>query len=384
MESRQNEAASTEPESALSYQENRKRVGLFFETRDLRNLIKEFFAVQKTFHTKMHNMVMAFRDESGRLSDEQQKMLEKLLYPYGILIANPFEETPTGDIEKDVMHILSVINARNEHFAKILPAMLLATVNMQDFNAFLEAIKTNEVVKAALLQGIKSTSWLDLQGHVDMPRQNLMRYDLLLNAIRKELEKAGCLATEPVLVNIMDAISFIMPELKYINKHRKTLQYLGEIDALLDALAKIETLQGCVTEDDKRGQFVFPEKVRHVRVYIDESMLEIAKGKADIIEIFKALKTALELLQEGLAETLAKERESYYVQGYRYLVGISATVFGENTVFAKPELDPREKLPLQLKDMEMKIRTLEAARNAYQYLEARNPDVDVFGSSPKL
>lgn len=382
MDSRQNEA-----EVGSTYQENRKRVGLFFETKDLRNVLKEFFTVQNTFHTKMHNMVMAFRDESDRLTDEQQKMLEKLLYPYGILIANPFEETPTGDIEKDVMHILSVINARNTHFAKILPAMLLATVNMQDFNAFLEVIKTNAVLKTALLAGIKSKSWLDLQGHVDMPRQNLMRYDLLLNAIRKELEKAECPSTEPVLMNIMDAISFIMPELKYINKHRKTLQYLGEFDALLDSLAKLETLQGCVTEEDKRSHFLFPEKVRHIRTYIDESMLDIAKGKGDIIEILKALHKTLELLQEGLAETLAKERESYYVQGYRALVGISATMFGENYLFAKQELDPREKLPLQLKDLDMKIRTLEAARNAYQYLEQRDPnfDADVFGSSsPKL
>lgn len=382
MDSRQIEA-----ETGTSYQENRKRVGLFFETKDLRNLLKEFFSVQKTFHTKMHNMVMAFRDESGRLSDEQQKMLEKLLYPYGILIANPFEETPTGDIEKDVMHILSVINERNAHFAKILPAMLLATVNMQDFNAFLEAIKTDAALKTALLDGIKSKSWLDLQGHVDMPRQNLMRYDLLLNAIRKELEKAGCHPTEPVLANIMDAISFIMPELKYINKHRKTLQYLGEIDALLDALAKIETLQGCVTEEDKRSHFIFPEKVRHIRTYIDESMLEIAKGKADIIEILKALLKTLELLQEGLPATLAKDRESYYVQGYRALIGISATLFGENYLFASPELDPREKLPLQIRDLELKIRALEAARNAYEYLEQRDPDfgADVFGSSsPKL
>ena len=365
--------ASAKTESGIAFNKNRARIGYFFETQHLRNLLKEFFAVQHSFHSKMHHMMMAFHDQSGNLSEEQQQLLEKLLYPYGILIANPFEENPTGDIEKDVTHILGIINARNEHFSKILAAMFLATANMPNFNLFLQQLMLNTAVKSDLLEGIHSKSWQDMEGHVALPCQNLMRYRLLLDQIRKELVSAGCESVEPVLMNIMNAITYIMPELKYINEHRDTLQYLNDIDALLVSLIKIEALQGCVTENDNAHGFPFPEKVDCVRKFIDRSILEIANGKGDVIEMLKALQVALETLQEGTGDSLASERSTYYSQGYHLLIGISATMFGENTVFAKPDLDPREKLPIEIAKLQLKIRELESARDAYQYLQERDP-----------
>jgi hypothetical protein len=355
-----------------SFTENRANIKNFFETQkltqQLRNQVKEFFEVQHTFHLKMNNLVQACSEIYGQLTDEQQQLLEKLLAPYLILIANPFEEKPSGNLEMDLMHIFGVINARNSHFAKILPAMFLSMINLEAFSLLLVEMRKNKEIAAIILRGINSEQWMHVQGHVDLPYQNLMRYDLLLKTIRETLEKSGCEEVEPVLLKIMDAIRFIMPELKYINEHRSTLMLLNEIDMLVVELAKINVLRDPQPPADA---LTFDKKVEAVRLYIASARTNIAKAKEAVIDVLQGLQHLLEMLQEDTEITLTAEQQSYYSQGYYLLVGLSATLFGENSIFAKPAKDPREKLRDVIAELKKKIIEEIMKGEAVQYIRQR-------------
>ncbi|HTM64158.1 MAG TPA: hypothetical protein VL360_06610, partial [Gammaproteobacteria bacterium] len=60
--------------------------------KKMRNVIREFFAVQRTFHEKIDKFVRAFDIILPSLNQEQQEKLEILLKPYCMLIANPFND----------------------------------------------------------------------------------------------------------------------------------------------------------------------------------------------------------------------------------------------------------------------------------------------------
>jgi hypothetical protein len=117
----------------VDFEVKRENIKNFFETEKLRKQINEFFAVQHSFHSKMHNLMQACRNVSGHLPEDQQALLQLLLNPYGVLIANPFEEKATGDLELDITHIFGVINERNHHFNRTLPALMLSAANLYDF-----------------------------------------------------------------------------------------------------------------------------------------------------------------------------------------------------------------------------------------------------------
>jgi hypothetical protein len=331
----------------VNFEIKRENIKNFFETEKLRRQVQEFFEVQRSFHAKMNNLMQACRDVYGHLSEEQQVMLERMLSPYGVLIANPFEEQATGDLELDITHIFGVINERNHHFNRTLPALMMSAANLYDFNKLLMNIKMDKSLAKIMMDGIKSKNWSDVESHVSLPFQNLMRYDLLLTTIKKTLVDAGYTATEPVLSKIMDVISYIIPELKYINEHRETLVQFNEVDALVVALGNMEVLRGFVTKEDEARKLCFADKVTTVRLYISEARTNIAKGNVDVLQELQGLQLLLDGLYEGIDELLQKEKNSYYAlvyNGVTTAVNFSASFFRSTDLIPMPVRDPREQL----------------------------------------
>lgn len=346
-----------------------KNIKNFFETENLRKQIKEFFEVQRSFHVKMNNLMQACRDVSGQLSEEQQQSLQTLLAPYGVLVANPFEEVATGDLEVDITHIFGVINERNRHFNKTLPALMLSAANLYDFNKLLAAMRENEKISTIMKETIQTKSWMDVESHVAMPFQNLMRYDLLLTTMRKTLVKAGYAPDEPLLENIMNVIAFIVPELKYINEYRETLVQLNEIDALVVVLAKMEALQRSLTAEDEAVGLEFTDKVNTVRTYISMARTNISKGDVDVLVLLKDLLQLLTFLSKGVLQTLRNEKNSYYVWAYQNIssvVNYSGTFFGNDKLLHVPEKDPREKLMDLIKSLKIQCDQVELIRKMQQ------------------
>jgi hypothetical protein len=346
----------------VDFEVKRENIKNFFETEKLRKQINEFFAVQHSFHSKMHNLMQACRNVSGHLPEDQQALLQSLLNPYGVLIANPFEEKATGDLELDITHIFGVINERNHHFNRTLPALMLSAANLYDFNKLLVKIKSDKDLAAIMLAGIQSKNWSDVESHVSLPFQNLMRYDLLLSTIKKTLEEAGYENTEPALAKIMDIIAYIIPELKFINEHRETLVQLNEIDLLVVTLTKMDALSGYITKEDEQRKLRFTDKASAVRCYISEARTNIARGDVDVLQVMEGLKLILELLNEGMDTLLHRERYSYsaYVYGgMKSLVSYPASFFKDEL---KAVRDPREQLHDVIKKLQCQCEQAEVIR----------------------
>ena len=321
----------------------------FFERKKMQMMINEFFTVQRNFHAKMDNLMQVCRHVSGQLTEEQQSLLEKMLGPFGVLIANPFAEKPSGDLMQDLAHIMGVVNARNEHFSKTLPALMLSASSLYDFNELLATIRKDKKLADMFLEGLQSKSWLDVESHVAQPHQNLVRYELLLRAIEKVLKKETPDDMEPLLGHVADAIAFIMPELSFFNEHRVFLTQLNEVDALLLQLEGVEAY-----------------KVEAVRRFIAGARHSIARGTADILDVMQGLCVLLREVHHDAAVLYKQARSTYKAQAYYGVLGLTETFFGEDVVFAKQQRHPSEKLLTIIQDLERNHEQAEFIRGKEQ------------------
>jgi len=362
---------------AQKRQEEQKR-----QEQKIKDVIIEFFSLQASCHTKINKFVCAFDVISPGLPNEQQELLEVLLKPYGAMIANPFNAHPTGNMLEDITHIVSVINARNAHFIRILPAISRAAMKMQEFTELLASVKAEPKLKAAMLEGIQSSSWMDVESRIMLPNQRLMQYRLLLTRIEEEVNKSDCTDKPAMLAGLNQALAFILPELKHIDKHREVLGMLNDVEKTLDELSKMDALSEHILPSDQHTGLKCATKIHTAKLCIDTITPKIIKKDGAQQDHLNMLIHLLEGIIENTSATLwaeqkareeAQERErsqAYYVQGYNILsTAISSTLFGRSE--EKTELDPRERLPHLRNALQLIVNKLESARDAYDYLMSR-------------
>ncbi len=349
----------------------------------IQNVINEFLTLQTSCHNKIDSFVRAFDEISPNLPIQQQDLLQVLLKPYGTLIANPFNEKPSGNILEDITHIVTVINARNAHFIRILPAISRAAMKMQEFTDLLASVKADPKLKEAMLKGIQSSSWMDVETRIMLPNQRLMQYRLLLTRIEEEVNKSDCTDKPAMLAGLNQALAYILPELKHIDKHREVLGILNDVEKVLDKLAAMEVLADHILPGDQHTGLTCATKIHTAKLCIDSITPKIIKKEGAQQDHLSMLIDLLQGINENAAATLwaeqkareeAQERErsqAYYLQGYNLLsTAISATLFGRSE--EKTELDPREQLPHLMNALQIIVHKLEAARNAYDYLVSRS------------
>ncbi len=338
----------------------------------MRNIIREFFAVQRSFHDGIDKFVRAFDSVFPSLSPQQQESLQILLQPYCMLIANPFNDYPSGDIEEDLKHIVSVINKRNAHFVKILPAISMAVLKVDEFSKFLSEIKTDPKLKVAVLQGIQSASWMDVESRVMLPNQRCMQYRLLLTTIEatimksmeEELAKFGKTNKETYLSLLSPAIIYILPKLQYLNNNDQSkIGLLDDIDLLFNDMLKMSNMK-------QHPDFI--DKVKKVKRMLDTIIQKINFNYGSQLDHLRELWDALvdiKVISETTLQEEEKQRneqaefegkQSYIKQGF-YLAAKAYTVTFYGGVYYPPGQDPREKFLVLMAKLQVEIRDLEFA-----------------------
>lgn len=334
-----------------SFSEARDNIEKFFVSSTVRGLVNEFYETQNNFHRRMDLLVRASFDTCTRLPLEQQEIFEKVLKPYGVLVANPFNEKPSGNISADIVHIFGVINARNEHFQKSLPALMLASANLYQFNEILKTIHGDKQLSKNMMDGMQTSHWAEVESAAALPMQNLMRYTLLLSAIENELKKSGLEKTHTVLQNVMQIIAYISPELKYIDSNSDNMIQLNRIDNVIRRIIDMPNAETFVTEQDKKVELSFIQKAAAVRIYIGSIQMRIARGEADVLASLEGLLEMLKLLEVGTKAAMHAERNTYVSWLYRGALSWSDSIVGENVIFHKPPADPREELSKLIVDL---------------------------------
>lgn len=338
---------------SATYKETREKIKELLEGDRLRRSLKEFFQKQAAFHANMKQLLQMYRGVMTTLQTrEERQVLEEILAPYQVLLSNPLREEASGDIEMDIAHIESVMNARNEQFKTTLEALALTASRHAKFHQIIDKLKLDPVLKEVMLATIKSNNWMDVQGMIDMPFQNLMRYELLLRSIGQVLEDSGLESAAPALTKIMDVLAYIMPELAYINEHHDVLVKLGRIDDLVVRVGKIKSLPVFVTEEDEKFQLTTANKIQVVRYYIINTRNDIVRGNANILLIYTGLSQILKALADGLDVGLQKDEYSYSSLAYYGLANVVDSVYGRNSLFPMPEKDPRAELVEVIAEMD--------------------------------
>lgn len=359
----------------------------------MRNIIREFFAVQRTFHDAIDKFVRAFDGVFESLSLQQQESLQILLQPYCMLVANPFNDYPSGDIEEDLKHIVSVINKRNAHFVKILPAISLAVMKVDEFSKFLSEIKTDPKLKVAMLQGIQSASWMDVESRVMLPNQRVMQYRLLLTtiettimkAMEEDMAKFGKTNKETYLSLLSPAIVYILPKLQYVNNNdHSKVSLLDDIDLLFNDMLKMENM---------KQHADFMDKVKKTKRLLDTIIQKINFNYGSQLDHLRELWEALQDIKVISETTLQEEekrraeqydyegKQSYLKQGF-YLAARAYSVTFYGGVYYPPGQDPREKFLDLMGKLQVEIRNLEYALLAFSAFDLLSEKVG--GRSPLM
>jgi len=204
---------------------------------------------------------------------------------------------------------------------------------------------------------------------VDQPFQNLMRYELLLKAIQKELINAGYVPTEDASDLIMQSIENIVPEVKNINKYKEVVHELNKIDAVLLDLIALEVSADFLSEIEESDK---NEKIKHleaVHFVVMNEKNKIAQGDGDDVhDFFKAL---LGLLREMDSKYVVKSGMvsrymSYTASGAYYMLAtVPSSLFSSSSVTTQ-QVSPVERLRNCILELEVTIQQTEVIRELFK------------------
>lgn len=358
------------------FTENREKIKLFFDNNRLKNAIGEFYRVQLNFHFNMANMVNAFTKAKNKLSVEQEYLLTELLAPYRILINNPFDE-PTGDDEKDFLHIMTVINKQNEQFKNALLAILNSVCNLESFNGFLKQCQQDEQLVNYIKEQLNCKSWLNVQGSVDHPFQNLIKYELLVKAILKSLVEGGCTPTENILKNLNESLDYLVPEITHINDNKEIIVLLNKIHRVLESLLADVLLKKKVSSQEKTDPISLKERLEFVLVCVQTGKNKVIQNSQDICSLYQGL---LELLKDIESRALTLETQSKYtlstvtkyaVSTSYYMLSLPWLLFGAQDSQNFKRLNPLSDLQKIINELEQTLEQTEALKDVHEKLLRR-------------
>lgn len=378
MRSNLNTTIEDETNQNNTFSENREKIKFFFENSHLKNSIREFYQVQNEFHQNMANLVNGFNEVKSLLPIEYRYLLVELLTPYRILSKNLFHE-PTGDVEKDIAHIMRVINMQNDQFKKAISALLNSVSNLGTFNNLLKECQQDEELVNQIKEQLNCRSWLNVQSHVDHPFQNLLRYEFLLKTIQKHLIEGGCSPSENVLEDLESSLNYLVPEVKNINDCREIIVLLNSIDRVLGNLLANAKLKEEDLNNEKTNSISLKDQIESVMICVKTGKTNIIQGKQDILSLYEGLLELLKDVLNNYSETI--EAKSKYSltdtatavasKGF-YILSLPMSLFGAKDNQRFKPLDPLSELRAIIKELKDTLEQTEALK-AIQEKLLKNP-----------
>jgi hypothetical protein len=357
-------SVKSDPEAVMRFLQSRDKIQYLAAHPLLRQKVEEFYRVQKEFHLSMSNLVTTLSELSKEIENPEEYPLENLLKPYRALVENPFHETPSGDLETDIDHIIQVINGQNSEFKRALIALNKCIVDKQQMNKLMSYLKDKSEVTQKIQEKLGCNSWMMVQGQTDKPFQLLTRYELLLNAIHKTLIDSHCESIESTLRGLMTSVEFLVPEVKKINENLNVIMMLNNIEHTLSAMLKADKVQKTLTESD----ISLAGKIEFVIDCVRTGKQNILADQQDIHLLYKALYELLIDIDEHFS-TLAKggimsylSREAVY-NGYSALYG---TIFRWRSTDTDNPFDPAVELKSIMNDLKLFIERIEALKSIYE------------------
>lgn len=368
--------SSTTERQSNNFVENREKIRRFYEHNPLQHAIREFYQVQHDFHKNMANMVKAFVNVKRETMLDNRYLLTELLAPYQILAKNLFHH-PTGNVEKDILHILEVINIQNEEFRMALLALLNSIANLGAFNNLLKECQQDKQLIEIIKQEFNCRSILTIQSYIDSPFQNLIRYETLLTMIQKHLIEAGFEPEENMIENLNNSIQYLVPEVQNINDSREVILLLNKLERMLGNLLA-EVILKHLENQDKNEKLTLKEQIEAIMVSLKTGKTNIIQGDQDILSLFEALHDLLKNLEKNLTpEVGAASRfnlaaaKDYALSAGSYLLSIPASFFGEQDNKKSLYLDPISELKACIKELNEVIEQTEALKNVQEKLLRR-------------
>lgn len=239
----------TESRAKENFAVNRRRISYQLEINVLDKTIREFFETQSSFHQNMHKLVNAVIAIQNKLPDAKRRQISNLLTPYKVLRKNIFGELPQHhNKNENIKRITDIINPDNEEFQNLLRAVASTISKLNHFSAMMKDIETSPELVSRMKREANCTSFLTLQGFLDQPFQNVIRYELLLKQLHKSLLKLQQ-ESNPVMIQLGTYIKQLENEITKL-KHKKEILKLTEVATnkiiTLQTATKNETTLACI------------------------------------------------------------------------------------------------------------------------------------------
>lgn len=264
--------------------------------------VREIFDVNCRFHQGMTDLVNQINSVLPDVRETERASLMEFLKPYKRLTANPFNNKPTGDLEADLRHILSVAKLNNEHFRAALQALNESAANMTDLKSQLYRLDKDLKFRERVREVAGSPLCLDSK--VSATIQHLVRYELLLVSLKKELVAAGYQPTNDVLKKVLRSIENIVPEVKRLNSYMDVVEVLNRCERVLHDLMWVETQKITASEDENAmSRHAFINRV-YDSIYSGKEY--IAAGGEDMHALLRVVLLSMQELQRKYADTNAR------------------------------------------------------------------------------
>lgn len=349
-----------------SFIENRRKIKEQFAQNNLKYALNEFYNQQKEFQQTMTNMVNAFSEIEKKLPEENKTLLSELLAPYRILATNLFHK-PTGDIEKDVMHIIQVINNKNKKFKDALSAIADSAANLLTFHQFLAKCEQDKPLATEIKQQLNCKSWLSVQAAIDQPFQHLPKCELLLKTLKKSLiVESPASASDEVNVTI----DYLVPQIKIINDNIDNFLFLDKIQKLLlKLLADLEIKKANCADDSANEIDQLAECITCVRECINAGKLNVIQGEQDIFSLFQGTLELLQGVEQRYTKFSAAQSKgaypsplSYAMATGTYLFSLPASFF-HKTSDQQPIAEPIAALQDMIKELKDMVEIVDTLKN---------------------
>lgn len=355
------------------FSENRERIRRLFDNKLLKDTIEEFYAVQRKFHQDIHKLVSAFKIGSFLPADRKDDLTE-FLAPYRILSKNLFNGA-TDEAERSIENITSVIHPSNESFTQALTALLNSIANVNIFKKFLQECTKDKDIAVFLKTQLGSE--LYIHGYIDLPFQNLMRYELFLREIKKILN-AGDSLMKSFLTPVNQSLEYLTPEIERINEHREPILLLNKIQRALLALLTDFVHDIGIAEKAKQANVdleLLKPKIEVIHSFIESRKDDIIQKQQTVEQAYEG---TLEILREllshfnqipadaGTANTMGNA--AYYVASTSYyLLTYPFTMFSQSQPNQKMKsLDALTRLQEVFDELENTIEQTNALRDVYE------------------
>lgn len=301
--------------------ENREKIKHHFESQHLRELVKEFYTVQKQFHHNMGKLVNGFSQMTKELPAIDRYQLTKLLLPYKALTENPFGDY-SGNIEVDIQHILTIVNRQNQQFHHMLAAMMTVISNLKMFSDFIENNKRDPQFIQRMIELMQCHTVLNVESMIYHPFQQIMRYELLLKEFSKEFKKEKALADDKLASTLAESLQFLTMEIENINANRESMYLLYRIERTLEhMLAAVITMETA----DEHMAHKMKEQIEFVIVSVKAGMKNIMLAKNDGGGFYEGLCVLLKDTEKLYADYTAPKTSSV-TQWTGYAVSTTAYV----------------------------------------------------------